>query len=162
MIPETMLKIISLLLWSALIAPPQQGTKIVVKKSDHTLTLYHDQIKLQSYKVSLGSGSGPKQQAGDRKTPEGLYVVDAKNASSKFHHAFHLSYPNVQDVARAKKLGVDPGGDIEIHGQMNSLTWLGPMARHFNWTAGCIALTNDEIDAIWPIVPIGTPVEIEP
>jgi murein L,D-transpeptidase YafK len=156
-----MLKIISLLLWSALIAPPQQATKIVVKKSDHTLTLYNNQIKLQSYKVSLGSSSGPKQQAGDRKTPEGLYVVDAKNPSSKFHHAFHLSYPNAQDVARAKKLGVDPGGDIEIHGQMNSLAWLGPMARHVDWTAGCIALTNDEIDAIWPIVPIGTPVEIE-
>jgi murein L,D-transpeptidase YafK len=155
-------KIISLLLWFALIAPPQQATKIVVKKSDHTLTLYHNQTKLQSYKVSLGSKAGPKQQAGDRKTPEGLYVVDAKNSSSKFHHAFHLSYPNTRDIVRAKKLGVDPGGDIEIHGQMNSLAWLGHIARHFDWTAGCIALTNDEIDAIWPIVPIGTPVEIEP
>jgi murein L,D-transpeptidase YafK len=157
-----MLKIISLLLWSALIAPPQQATKIVVTKSDHTLTLYHDQIKLQSYKVSLGSSPGPKQQAGDRKTPEGLYVVDAKNSSSKFHRAFHVSYPNTADRQRAQKLGKDPGGDIEIHGQMNSLAWLGPMARHFDWTAGCIALTNDEIDAIWPIVPVGTTVEIKP
>jgi murein L,D-transpeptidase YafK len=150
------------LLWSALIAPPQQATKIVVTKSDHTLTLYHDQIKLQSYKVSLGSSPGPKQQAGDRKTPEGLYVVDAKNSSSKFHRAFHVSYPNTADRQRAQKLGKDPGGDIEIHGQMNSLAWLGPMARHFDWTAGCIVLTNDEIDAIWPIVPVGTTVEIKP
>ena len=157
-----MLKIISLLLWSALIAPTQQATKIVVTQSDHTLTLYHDQIKLQSYKVSLGSSPGPKQQAGDRKTPEGLYVVDAKNSSSKFHRAFHVSYPNTADRQRAQKLGKDPGGDIEIHGQMNSLAWLGPMARHFDWTAGCIALTNDEIDAIWPIVPVGTTVEIKP
>jgi murein L,D-transpeptidase YafK len=154
--------LISLLLWSALIAPPQQATKIVVKKSDHTLTLYHDQTKLQSYKVSLGTSSGPKQQAGDRRTPEGQYVVDAKNSASKFHRAFHISYPNNSDRQRAQKLGKDPGGDIEIHGQMNSLAWLGPMARHFDWTAGCIALTNDEIDTIWPIVPVGTPVEIEP
>jgi murein L,D-transpeptidase YafK len=157
-----MLKIIPLLLWSALITPTRQATRIVVDKSDHTLTLYHDQVKLQTYKVSPGSNSGPKQHAGDRKTPEGLYIVDAKNSSSKFHHAFHLSYPNAQDVARAKKLGVDPGGDIEIHGQMNSLAWLGPLSRHFDWTAGCIALTNDEIDAIWPIVPTGTSVEIKP
>jgi murein L,D-transpeptidase YafK len=157
-----MLKIIPLLFWSALIAPPQQAMRIVVEKSTHTLTLYHDLTQLQSYKVSLGSKSGPKQQAGDRKTPEGLYIVDAKNSSSKFHHAFHLSYPNAQDIARAKKLGVDPGGDIEIHGQMNSLAWLGTLSRHFDWTAGCIALTDDEIDAIWPIVPVGTPVEIKP
>jgi murein L,D-transpeptidase YafK len=154
--------LISLLLWSALVAPPQQATKIIVKKSDHILTLYHDQTKLQSYKISLGSNSGPKQQAGDRKTPEGLYVVDAKNSASKFHRALHISYPNAADRQRAQKLGKDPGGDIEIHGQMNSLAWFGPIARHFDWTAGCIALTNSEIDAIWPIVPIGTTVEIEP
>jgi murein L,D-transpeptidase YafK len=91
-----------------------------------------------------------------------LYVVDAKNSTSRFHHAFHLSYPNAQDRARAEKLRVNPGGDIEIHGQMESLAWLGPIARHFDWTAGCIALTNDEIDAIWPIVSVGTPVEIKP
>lgn len=153
---------IPLLLLLAAVTPPQQATKIVIIKSDHSLALYHDQTKLQSYRVSLGSHSGKKQQAGDRKTPEGLYVIDAKNASSRFHRAFHLSYPNAQDVARASKLGVDPGGDIEIHGQMNSFSWLGPLARHFDWTAGCIALTNAEIDAIWQIVPVGTPVEIKP
>ena len=162
MIVQKMPKIISLLLWSALIAPPQQATKIVVNKSDHTLTIYHDQTKLQSYNVSLGSGSGPKQEAGDRKTPEGLYIVDAKNPTSRFHRAFHLSYPNAADRQRAQKLGKDPGGDIEIHGQMKSLAWLGPLSRNFDWTAGCIALTNDQIDAIWPIVPAGTPVEIKP
>jgi murein L,D-transpeptidase YafK len=150
------------LLLFAAISPPQPVTKIVVKKSDHTMTLYHEQTKLQSYRVSLGSTSGPKQQAGDRKTPEGLYTVDAKNPASKFHRAFHLSYPNAADRQRAQKLGQDPGGDIEIHGQMKSLAWLGSMARHFDWTAGCISLTDDEIDAIWPIVPVGTPVQIEP
>ena len=153
---------ISLLLLAAIGAPQQQATRIVVEKSNHTLTLYHDQKTLQTYRVSIGSNSGPKQQAGDRKTPEGLYVIDAKNPTSRFHRALHVSYPNAQDRARAKKLGIDPGGDIEIHGQMNSFAWLGPLARHFDWTAGCIALTNDEIDAIWPIVPIGTPVEIKP
>jgi murein L,D-transpeptidase YafK len=153
---------ISFLLFAAISPAPTQVTRIVVKKSDHTLTLYHDQVKLQSYKVSLGSSSGPKQQAGDRKTPEGVYVVDAKNSASKFHHAFHLSYPNSADGPRAQKLGKDPGGDIEIHGQMNSLAWIGSLARHFDWTAGCIALTNDEIDTIWPLVPVGTQVQIEP
>jgi murein L,D-transpeptidase YafK len=155
-------QVVNLLLLLAAISPQQQATRIIVEKTTHTLTLYHDQTKLQSYKVSLGSNSGPKQQAGDRRTPEGLYIVDAKNPSSKFHRAFHLSYPNAQDLARAKKLGVEPGGDIEIHGQVHSLAWLGPLSRHFDWTAGCIALTNDEIDAIWPIVPVGTPVEIKP
>jgi murein L,D-transpeptidase YafK len=152
---------ISLLLLAA-INPPQQVTRIVIEKSQHKLVLYHDQTKLQVYKVSLGSGAGVKQKAGDRKTPEGAYIVDAKNAQSRFHHAFHLSYPNAQDRERAAKLGVNPGGDIEIHGQMNSLAWLGPLATHFDWTAGCIALTNEEIDAMWTIVPVGTPVQIEP
>ena len=154
--------IISFLLFSPIIASPQQVTRIVVNKSEHTLTLYHDQVILQSYKVSLGSSSGRKQKSGDRKTPEGLYLVDAKNPTSKFHHALHLSYPNLLDRQRAHKLGLDPGGDIEIHGQMNSLGWIGPLARHIDWTAGCVALTNDEIDSIWPIVPVGTFVQIDP
>ena len=151
-----------LILVAALTTPSQQVTRIVITKSDHTLALYHDQTELNSYRVSLGSHSGAKQQAGDRRTPEGLYIVDAKNPSSQFHRALHLSYPNDHDRARAKKLGVDPGGDIEIHGQMNSFAWLGPLARHFDWTAGCIALTNGEIDATWPLIPVGTPVEIKP
>jgi murein L,D-transpeptidase YafK len=154
---------IALLLLLAATAVPQQATtRIVVKKSDHTLTVYHDQTKLQTYRVSLGSTSGPKEQVGDRKTPEGLYVIDAKNSASQFHRAFHISYPNAQDRQRAQKLGKDPGGDIEIHGQKNSLAWIGSLARYFDWTAGCIALSNNEIDAIWSIVPIGTPVLIEP
>jgi len=150
------------LLLLAAINPPQQATRIVIKKADHTLTLYHDQTKLQAYKVSLGSTSGPKQQAGDRKTPEGSYMIDRKIEQSQFHRAFHISYPSPQDRERAQKLHQDPGGDIEIHGQRNSLGWIGSLARHFDWTAGCIALTNDEIDAIWPLVPVGTPIEIDP
>jgi murein L,D-transpeptidase YafK len=152
---------ISFLLLAA-INPPQQATRIVIKKSDRTLTLYHDQTKLLAYTVSLGSASGPKQQAGDRKTPEGSYVVDRKIERSQFHRALHISYPNAQDRERAQKLHHDPGGDIEIHGQRNSLGWLGSMAQHFDWTAGCIALNNGEIDAIWTVVPVGTPVEIDP
>jgi murein L,D-transpeptidase YafK len=154
-------QMISLLLFAA-INPTQQATRIVVTKSEHTLTIYHDQTKLRTYKVSLGSTSGQKQQAGDRKTPEGLYTIDGKIENSRFHHAFHLSYPNPQDRDRAQNLKRSPGGDIEIHGQMNSLAWIGPFARHFDWTAGCIALTNDEIDAIWNTIAVGTPVEIDP
>src|ERR1017187_5550453 len=93
---------LSLFLLFVAISPPQQVTRVVIQKSDHTLTLYHNEVKLQAYSVSLGSTSGPKQQAGDRKTPEGLYVVDAKNPASRFHRAFHLSYPNVQDRQRAE------------------------------------------------------------
>lgn len=144
------------------ISSPQQVTRIVIKKSDHTLALYHDQTKLQSYKVSLGRSAGQKEVAGDHRTPEGFYIVDAKNPNSRFHRAFHISYPGTSDRLRAQKLGKDPGGDIEIHGQMNSLAWIGPLARHFDWTAGCIALTNSDIDAIWPMVPVGTAVQIEP
>jgi murein L,D-transpeptidase YafK len=89
-------------------------------------------------------------------------MIDAKNAHSRFHLALHISYPNPDDKRRAQKLGVAPGGDIMIHGIENGLGWAGPLQRDIDWTDGCIALTDPEIDEVWKLVSIGTPIEIRP
>jgi len=117
---------------------------------------------LKTYKVALGDPVGAKKQQGDRETPEGEYVIDSKNTHSRFHRALHVSYPNSADRERARKLGVSPGRDVEIHGLPSKYAWLGFLHRQMDWTAGCIAVTNSEIDEIWPLVPLGTPVEIRP
>lgn len=118
---------------------------------------------LKTYQVALGRGSaGAKQFAGDNRTPEGKYIIDKKKASSSFHKALHLSYPNEEDKARAAKLGKSPGGDIEIHGLPVTFAWVGKTQRVIDWTAGCIALTNSEIDELWKMVSVGTLVEIDP
>jgi murein L,D-transpeptidase YafK len=145
---------------------PQQthptADRILILKSAHTMELLsHGQI-LKTYKVALGDPLGPKIQAGDKKTPEGFYSVDAKNPHSLFHRALHLSYPNAADRERARKLGVHPGGDIEIHGLPAQYAFLGAAHRQMDWTTGCIAVTNPEIEEIWTYVAIGTPVEIRP
>lgn len=118
---------------------------------------------LKSYKVALGGEpKGAKERQGDHKTPEGIYSVDAKKPTSQFHKALHLSYPNEEDRERAKKLGVKPGVDIEIHGLGAKWGWVGGGHRAVDWTDGCIAVTNEEIDEIFPLVKVGTPVEIKP
>ena len=91
-----------------------------------------------------------------------MYFVDGKNAHSLFHRALHLSYPNAADRERARKLGVNPGGDIEIHGLPKQYAWMGAAHRSIDWTTGCIAVTNPEIDEIWGEVGVGTAVEIRP
>ena len=127
------------------------------------MTLMSHGEVLKTYKVALGTVPvGAKQHTGDHKTPEGLYKVDWKNAQSQFHKALHVSYPNAEDRARAKKMGVEPGGDIEIHGLGAKFGWIGAMHRAHDWTDGCVAVTNEEIDEIWPLVPVGTVIEIKP
>ena len=141
----------------------QHADKIIIEKSKRTLTLMHGNQTLKTYKVALGSQSvGPKDRQGDHKTPEGIYSVDAKNPNSVFHLALHLSYPNAADREHARKLGVKPGGDVEIHGLGAKFGWVGSAHRLHDWTDGCIAVTNEEIDEIYPLVEIGTPVEIKP
>jgi murein L,D-transpeptidase YafK len=137
--------------------------KVVVVKSAHSLTLYsHGQV-LKSYRVALGRGeAGPKQFEGDHKTPEGNYILDQKNARSRFHLAIHVSYPNALDRQRAQKEGREPGGAIMIHGVAGGFGWLGGLQRNVDWTDGCIAVTNSEIEEIWRLVPVGTPIEIKP
>jgi murein L,D-transpeptidase YafK len=144
-------------------APSKQADRIVIEKSKRTLTLMSGNTVLKTYKVALGGQPvGAKQRQGDHKTPEGLYIVDQKNPASQFHRALHLSYPNAQDRETARKLGVSPGGDVEIHGIGAKYGWVGAAHRQMDWTDGCIAVTNEEIDEIWPMVPVGTVVEIKP
>lgn len=141
----------------------QTADRIVIVKSTHTMALMRDGNVLKVYKVALGRGStGPKERQGDHKTPEGQYVIDRKNAHSRFHFALHVSYPNQEDIERARKAGVDPGGLIEIHGLPPQFSWLGSLQHEIDWTDGCIAVSNREIEEIWRLAPVGTPVQIKP
>jgi murein L,D-transpeptidase YafK len=136
---------------------------IVIVKSTRTMTLYRGNKVLETYHVALSREPvGPKERAGHHRVPEGDYVIDAKNAHSRFHLALHISYPNAADRKRARKLGVNPGGNIEIHGLESTFAWAGGLQRQINWTDGCIAVTNSEIEEIWRLVPVGTRVEIKP
>jgi len=137
--------------------------RILIEKSKRTLTLMDGRKALKTYKVALGGQPlGAKDRQGDHKTPEGIYSVDAKNPNSQFYKALHISYPNPADRANARKLGVSPGGDVEIHGLGAKWGWLGAKHRLTDWTDGCIALTNEEIDEIYPLIKVGTAVEIRP
>jgi murein L,D-transpeptidase YafK len=149
--------------WPAGSAPAGTPDKIVVLKSQHLMMLLHGGQILRTYKVSIGRNPlGPKTRAGDHRTPEGNYVVDWRNPRSKFHLSLHVSYPNAQDVAIARREGADPGGDIMIHGLQNGLGWIGRFHRFVDWTDGCIAVTDPEMDQIWRAVRDGTPLEIRP
>jgi murein L,D-transpeptidase YafK len=105
---------------------------------------------------------GAKTREGDHKIPEGVYTIDAKNPASGFHLALHVSYPNAEDRVRANADGVRAGGDIEVHGIKNGLGWLGRFQRWANWTNGCVALTDPEIEQVYKAVPVGTRIEIRP
>jgi len=119
--------------------------------------------RVKEYRVVFGGNpKGHKQQEGDQRTPEGKYVLDYKKADSAFHKAIHISYPNEQDKAKAREKGVNPGGLIMIHGQKSGLGWLSWLSQNFNWTDGCIAVTNEEMDEIWDLVKVGIPIEIRP
>ena len=135
--------------------------KVLVLKKERKLLLMKGSEVLKAYTVSLGGHPvGPKVREGDRKTPEGNYVLDWHNAHSLYHRSIHISYPNADDIARSRRLGVPTGGDLFIHGLPNDFK--GPSQQQGDWTDGCIALTNEEIDEIWRVVPDGTPIEIKP
>jgi murein L,D-transpeptidase YafK len=137
--------------------------RIVVMKSKRTMTLENDGHVVKTYKVALGGQPlGAKDRQGDHKTPEGEYFVDAKIAKSRFYLALHISYPSATDRARARKLGVSPGGDVEIHGLGKKYGWIGARHRLSDWTDGCIAVTNEEIEEVFGMVPVGTRIEIRP
>jgi murein L,D-transpeptidase YafK len=147
----------------ALAAPAARADKVLVEKSARRLTLLRDGTPLKSYEVALGSETiGHKQQEGDGRTPEGLYAVDFKHPRSRFHLALRISYPNSADRSSAAQHGVAPGGDIMIHGLPNGLGWLGGFHLKRDWTDGCIAVTDNQIDEIWAMVDVGTEVEIKP
>jgi murein L,D-transpeptidase YafK len=136
---------------------------VVVEKSQHRLSLYRQGSLVRSYLVALGQQPvGDKVRRGDNRTPEGLFRIEARNAASRYHRALRISYPDAAHLARARALGVSPGGDIMIHGLPARQAWVGAAHRDFDWTEGCIALTNQEIDEIWSAVPVGTPIQIKP
>ncbi|MBI3475252.1 MAG: L,D-transpeptidase family protein [Acidobacteria bacterium] len=136
---------------------------VVVLKSERTLNLLAHGKLIRSYKVALGGVPvGAKEQQGDHKTPEGHYVLDRRNPKSKFYRSIHVSYPNERDRHNAEKKGVSPGGDIMIHGLPNGTGAVGAAHRLVDWTDGCIAVTDSEMDEIWTLVVDGTPIEIRP
>ena len=139
-----------------------RADSIVVEKGEHRMTLYAGTEVLGVYQVAIGKREGKKERIGDLKTPEGLYHVDARNPTSRFHLALHISYPNADDLARARTLGVATGGDVMIHGLPNGQGQVGSAHRNYDWTNGCVAVTDQEIEEIWGAVPVGTPVRIKP
>jgi murein L,D-transpeptidase YafK len=137
--------------------------RVLVEKAARRLTLLRGGTALKTYVVALGRAPvGPKEQEGDQRTPEGVYLLDFHKTDSAFHRALHVSYPEQRDIDRAATRGVSPGCDIMIHGIRNGLGWIGAFHRWTDWTAGCIAVTNFEIEEIWRAVPDGTPIEIQP
>jgi murein L,D-transpeptidase YafK len=143
--------------------PALRADRILVEKSARRLTLLRQGRPVKSYRVALGHAPvGRKQCQGDDRTPEGLYRVDSRNAGSSYHRSLHVSYPNAGDAANARRAGCKPGGDIMIHGIKKGYGWMGSLHAAHDWTQGCIAVTDQEIEEIWAAVPNGTPVEIRP
>jgi murein L,D-transpeptidase YafK len=147
-------------------APLPDGTvsnHLIIRKSVRILELYKDNDLLRSYYISIGRNPlGPKQKEGDGRTPEGTYTIDYHKQASSFHKALHISYPSNSEAAQALARGDRAGGLIMIHGMRNGFGFLGRLHTVLNWTDGCIAVTNHEIEEIWRVVPDGTPIDIRP
>jgi murein L,D-transpeptidase YafK len=143
--------------------PPLVGSidRIVVEKAARQMVVYQGDAAVKTYTISLGSQPiGAKQRQGDGRTPEGVFTIDRKNAASAFHLSLGISYPTTDDVKRARAGGYDAGGDIMIHGQPNGLPEHKVMPT--DWTAGCIAISNADIEEIFAATTVGTRVIIKP
>lgn len=137
--------------------------KLIVVKSERLMYAYSNQELVKTYKISLGKEpSGDKKSQGDKRTPEGEYKINDRNPNSGFHKNLGISYPNRIDIREAKAKGLDPGGDIKIHGLKNGFGYIGKFHRLFDWTAGCIAVTDEEIDELYQSVQNGTSIIIRP
>lgn len=140
-----------------------QADYILVEKSLKRLILFAGDKEIKSYRIALGRNpKGPKLKEGDQRTPEGRYIIDSRNVDSRFHLALHISYPNEIDREITDLAGVSPGGNIMVHGTGDEYAWMGKFHTLLNWTEGCIAVTNYEIEEIWRLVPDGTVIEIRP
>ena len=162
-----MVGLICLLFWAHIPETPlpdgSTADGILVEKALRRLTLYQGTNALRQYRVALGRRPvGDKEQEGDKKTPEGVFTIDRRKLDSSFHLSLHISYPDEFHTVRAKGKGVSPGSDIMIHGIRNGLSWAGKIHRWIDWTAGCIAVTDWEIQEIAKAVPDGTRIEIRP
>ncbi len=138
-----------------------QVDKILVFKNERKMVLVRRGQVLREYKVSLGpNAQGHKARQGDNRTPEGYYIIDSKVPDSGYHRALHISYPDPIDVEYARSNGWKPGGNVMIHGLPNGIN--NKYRMYKDWTRGCIAVSNEEIEEIWALVPEGTPIEIKP
>jgi murein L,D-transpeptidase YafK len=143
--------------------PSVKIDKVIVYKGKRSMLLLRGGEVLKTYRVSLGKNPvGPKEKEGDKKTPEGKYILDWKNPNSKYHLSIHISYPNDDDKRNAEQKGVSPGGEIMIHGCPNGFGWNWKYYKEIDWTDGCIAVSNEEIEEIWNTVENGTEIEINP
>lgn len=136
---------------------------IVLDKSERRLTMFYQGREIRSYEVALGKNPvGPKMRRGDGRTPEGLYFIEGRNPESKYHLSLRISYPAEKDLTVATRRGVSPGGDIMIHGLPPAFSTVGALHRQQDWTEGCVAVTNAEIEEIWRAVPNGARILIIP
>ncbi len=153
-----------LLLFALLFTSTAFATVDLVKvdKSKRRMYLLEQGSVVKEYRIALGKApKGHKQQEGDQRTPEGRYYLDYITHDSAFHRSMHISYPNLRDKLRAQKANIDPGGEIKVHGLKDGFEGDPKFIQSFDWTNGCIALTNDEMDEFLSLVRIGTPIEIE-
>lgn len=142
---------------------PHPADQIRVSKANRTLALSWKGKVFKTYRVALGRVPlGAKDREWDGRTPEGTFTIDYRNGRSQFYKALHISYPQPAHVARARDLGVKPGGDVMIHGLPNGFGHIGPLHTANDWTQGCIGVTNQEMDELWKLVPDGTKIEIVP
>jgi murein L,D-transpeptidase YafK len=136
---------------------------ILVDKSDRKLTLFYRGEEVKTYDIALGRNPvGDKTRRGDGRTPEGLYFIEGRNPQSKYHLSLRVSYPTSSQRARAAQRGVSAGGDIMIHGLPDAFASVGALHRQQDWTEGCVAVTNQEIEEIWGAVPNGAKILIRP
>ncbi len=158
-----LVKWFSLILSCVFVFGAQAAIDLVnVDKSKRRMYLMEDGIVVKEYRIALGANpKGHKQQEGDNRTPEGNYTLDYIINDSAFYRSIHISYPDAIDVLEARRQGVDPGGDIKIHGLKNDEHQEPRYIQSFDWTNGCIAITNEEMDEFIKLVPMGTPITIE-
>lgn len=136
---------------------------VVLTKSRRELVLYRHGSPVRIYYVALGLNPvGDKERIGDNRTPEGLFFIQGRNPNSRYHLSLRISYPDATHRARAARHGVEPGGDIMIHGLPAEQAPFGAAHRDYDWTNGCIAVTNREIEELWRVIPDGTPIQIKP
>ena len=137
--------------------------KVLVEKGKRQLHLLKNGMPFRTFRIALGfAPEGDKEREGDQKTPEGIYMLDARNPDSDFFLSIHISYPNERDRAEARSRGDDPGGAIMIHGQPNAPTFSQAYYAREDWTNGCIAVSNSDMIDIWLMTPDRVPIEIVP
>lgn len=162
---SSILKVILLLcsLIPSLSFASEKADLVIVTKSTASLSLLSQGKVFKTYRIAMGDNPvGHKRTEGDQRTPEGRYLLDYKKSDSAYYRAIHISYPNDEDSLRADALGIQPGGQIMIHGENPNSNLSSKEAQNYNWTDGCIAVTNTEMDELWQAIDAGTPIEIWP